>query len=106
MIKMKILAIVNGKKKYKTNDNRPRKYHIWKNNDTKCKMYLTGGLGDIKNIKINKIKVKDSDFNKMRREGKICTNCVSYSNRNVENNNKEITRESKEFLWEELYEGE
>ena len=110
---MKILAMVDGIKKHKTNDGKPRKYHIWYNNDTKCTMYSTGGLGDVANIKLIKKKVNDSEFSKMRKKGEICSMCISYGNENLENNgvldtieNLNNGIESKEFLYNEIYEGE
>ena len=108
-MKIKILAMVDGVKKHKTNDGKPRKYHIWYNNDTKCKMYSTGGLGDIANIKLIKKKVNDIEFSKMREKGEICSMCVSNImlkkiNSIVEIIQKELV--SKEFLYNELYEGE
>ena len=111
---MKIaLVIVYGRKGHRTNDGEPRKYHLWKNGDTECKMHKSGGLGDVKNIKLDLTQVTEYRFKQMRKNGEICANCVSDSKK-LDNNKKKITDnnkkkinsiEPKEFLWVELYEG-
>ena len=101
------LIIVNGRNKHNTNSGISRKYHIWNKDDTLCKMYKSGGLGDIRNIKLDRENVYQSKFSRMRQKGKICANCVSDRKLNLENNKKSINSiEPKEFLYEDIYEGE
>ena len=99
------IMIVNGKIKNKTDDGKMRKHHLWSNNDTNCKMYSTGGLGDLKNIKKIIKNVSDPLFKKMRKNGEICANCVSESKIDIKNSSKvsKVVKESREFLPIELY---
>ena len=65
------IMIVNGRFKNKTDDGRMRKHHMWSNNDTKCKMYSSGGLGDVRYIKKTIKSINNLEFKKMRKNGKI-----------------------------------
>ena len=102
------IMIVNGRFKNKTDDGRLRKHHMWSNNDTKCKMYSSGGLGDVRYIKKTIKSINNLEFKKMRKNGKICANCVSESKIDIKNSSKvvKVIKEPKEFLPIELYEGD
>ena len=90
-------------RKNKNKKDKDNVYHIWINNDTRCRMHSTGGMGDPGNIKLEHLWTTPIKFKQMRKNEEICKNCIgTYDNNKKVSKDTTIEKESREFLDEDL----